>query len=149
MSVSLPPHRLQPARLLRPWDFPGKNPGVGCHFLLQGIFLTQESNPGLTHCRQTPYLLSHQGSPTCYIYYNTYIYILPCLVITSESTYDDCFVYSGHHPIVLNALSPNSPTYLGVQREFLNVVFIFYDHLRVFSVLPYVSTHVCFWVSLH
>ena len=32
-------------------DFPGKNPGVGCHFLLQGIFLTQGSNPGLPHCR--------------------------------------------------------------------------------------------------
>ena len=32
--------RLQPARLLCPWDFPGKNTGVGCHFLLQGIFPT-------------------------------------------------------------------------------------------------------------
>ena len=32
---SLQPHRLQPARLLCPWDFPGKNTGVGCHFLLQ------------------------------------------------------------------------------------------------------------------
>ena len=37
---------------------------VGCYFLLQGIFLTQGSNPGLLHCRQTLYLLSHQGSPT-------------------------------------------------------------------------------------
>ena len=35
--------------------------GVGCHFLLQGIFPTQESNPGLLHCRQTLYRLSHQG----------------------------------------------------------------------------------------
>ena len=34
------------------WDFPAKNTGVGCHFLLQGIFLTQESNPSLLHCRQ-------------------------------------------------------------------------------------------------
>ena len=33
------------------------------HFLLQGIFPTQESNPGLPHCRQTLYRLSHQGSP--------------------------------------------------------------------------------------
>ena len=33
------------------WDFPGKNTGVGCHFLLQGIFPTQGSNPG-PHCRQ-------------------------------------------------------------------------------------------------
>ena len=34
---------------------------MGCHFLLQGIFLTQGSNPGLPHCRQTLYRLSHQG----------------------------------------------------------------------------------------
>ena len=40
------PHGLQPTRLLCPWDFQGKSTGVGCHILLQGIFLTQESNPG-------------------------------------------------------------------------------------------------------
>ena len=34
------PHGPQPARLLCPWNFPGKNTGVGCHFLFQGIFLT-------------------------------------------------------------------------------------------------------------
>ena len=38
--------------------FPGKNTSVGCHFLLQGIFSTQGSNPGLLHCRQTLYRLS-------------------------------------------------------------------------------------------
>ena len=38
---------LTPTRLLCPWDFPGKNTGVGCLFLLQGIFLTQGSNPSL------------------------------------------------------------------------------------------------------
>ena len=56
-------------KLLRPWDFLSKNIGVGCRFLLQGIFLTQGSNPGLPHCRQTLYRLSHQGSPKeCYSY---------------------------------------------------------------------------------
>ena len=35
---------------LCPWDSPGKNTGVGCHFLLQGLFLTQGWNPGLLHC---------------------------------------------------------------------------------------------------
>ena len=40
-------------RLLCPWDFLGKGSGVGCHFLLQGIFPTQGSNPGPPHCRQT------------------------------------------------------------------------------------------------
>ena len=41
---SFRPHGLQLTRLLCPWDFPGKNTGVGCHFLLQGIFPTQGSN---------------------------------------------------------------------------------------------------------
>ena len=36
------PHGLSPIRLLCPWDFPGKNTGVGCHFLLQGILLTRD-----------------------------------------------------------------------------------------------------------
>ena len=44
---------IQPARLLCPWNSPGKNTGVGGHSLLQGIFPTQESNPGLLHCRQS------------------------------------------------------------------------------------------------
>ena len=44
-------------------DSPGKNTGMGCHALLQGIFPTQGSNPGLPHCRWIPYHLSHQGSP--------------------------------------------------------------------------------------
>ena len=43
-------------------DSPGKNYGVGCHALLQGIFPTQGSNPGLLDCRQILYCLSHQGS---------------------------------------------------------------------------------------
>ena len=42
-------------RLLSPRDFPGVNTGVGCHFLLLGIFPAQELNPGLPHCRQTLY----------------------------------------------------------------------------------------------
>ena len=50
-------------KLLRPWDFQGKSTGVGCHFLLQGIFPTQGSNPGLSHCGQMLYRLRHQGSP--------------------------------------------------------------------------------------
>ena len=45
-------------------DSPGKNAGAGCHALLQGIFPTQGSKPGLPHCRQILYHLSHQGSPT-------------------------------------------------------------------------------------
>ena len=56
-------HGLQSVRLLYPWDSLGKNTGMISHSLLQGIFLTQGSNPGLLHYRQTFYDLSHQGSP--------------------------------------------------------------------------------------
>ena len=62
VSESLQPHGLKPTRLLCPWDFPGKNTGVGCHFLLQGIFLTQGSNPGLLHWQADSSPLSHLGS---------------------------------------------------------------------------------------
>ena len=53
---------LLPTRLLCPWASPGKNTGVGCHFLLLGIFLTQGSNPGFLHCRKILYHLRHWGS---------------------------------------------------------------------------------------
>ena len=56
VSDSLWPKGLQPARLLWPWDSPGKNTGVGCHALLHGIFPTQGLKPHLLcllHCRCT------------------------------------------------------------------------------------------------
>ena len=53
VSDSLWPYGLQPARLLYPWTSPGKNTGVSCHALLQGIFPTQGLNPCLLHCRKT------------------------------------------------------------------------------------------------
>ena len=49
LSDSLWPHGLQPTRLLCPWGSPDKNTGVGCHFLLQGIFPTWRSNLSLLH----------------------------------------------------------------------------------------------------
>ena len=52
----------------------GKNTGVGCHALLQGIFPTQELNWGLLHCRQILYQLSYQGSlGGPYLYLNIYL----------------------------------------------------------------------------
>ena len=55
MSDSLRPHELY-----CPWNSPGQNTEVGSLSLLQGIFPTQGSNPGLPHCRQILYQLSHQ-----------------------------------------------------------------------------------------
>ena len=57
----LQPHGLQPTRLLCPWDSPGKNTGMGCHFLLQEIF--QGLNPHLLHWQVSSLSLSHQAIP--------------------------------------------------------------------------------------
>ena len=54
---------LRPHGLYSPWNSPGQNTGVGSLSLLRGIFPSQGSNPGLPHCRQIPYQLSHKGSP--------------------------------------------------------------------------------------
>ena len=60
---------VKPARLLWPWDSPGKHPRVGSSSLLQGIFLTQGLNLGFLPCRQTLYHLSHQYSFYLFIYF--------------------------------------------------------------------------------
>ena len=58
MSDSLRPHGLH-----SPWNSPSQSTGVGSLSLLQGIFLTQELNPRLPHCRRILHQLSHKGSP--------------------------------------------------------------------------------------
>ena len=105
VSISLRPHGLQPARLLCLWDSSGKNTGVGCHALLQGIFLTQGLNSGLLHCRQTLYHLNHQGSQICLenaLYFKIFLNLfLDSHAIhqhfkDAESTYDE-----GSHYILI------------------------------------------------
>ena len=54
---------LRPQGLYSPWNSPGQNTGMGSRSLLQGIFPNQGLNPGLPHCRQILYQLSHKGSP--------------------------------------------------------------------------------------
>ena len=70
---------IEPARLLCPWDSSGKNTGVGCHALLQEIFLTQESNQGLMHYKQILCQLSHQGSPSRYAYLFIIYFLFLCI----------------------------------------------------------------------
>ena len=68
------PHGLQPSRLLCPWNFPGKNTGMGCHFFLQGIFLTQ----GLKLC--LPHWQADSLALCCTVslaYYSLYIQVCP------------------------------------------------------------------------
>ena len=69
-------HGLLSARLLSPWDSPGKNTGLGCHFLLQGILSnpgTEPISPVSPAMKADSLLLSHQGSPSL----RWYIYIFP------------------------------------------------------------------------
>ena len=65
MSDSLQPRRLQLARHLCPWNSPGKNTGLGCHSLLQGIFPKRDWIQvfHIAHCRLVLYHLGHKGSP--------------------------------------------------------------------------------------
>ena len=62
-SRSVVSDSLQPHGLYSPWNSPGQKTGVDNLSLLQGIFPTQGLNPGLPHCRQILYQLSHKGSP--------------------------------------------------------------------------------------
>ena len=62
-SHSVMSNSLRPQGLYSPWNSPGLNTGMGSLSLLQGIFLTQRSNPGLLHCRQILYQLNHKDNP--------------------------------------------------------------------------------------
>ena len=78
MSHSLQHCGLQTTRLLCPWDSPGKNTGVGCHFLLEGIFPTRGSYPGLplqpdSLLSEPPGPVQRPGKPGIYLYIHVYI----------------------------------------------------------------------------
>ena len=94
MSDSFQPHGLQFSRLLHPWDFPGKNTGVGCHSLFQGIFLTQGSILSLLHCRQILYNLSYQGSPCAH----TWSYLFPSWAISKTNRIPRCRAEQRYRP---------------------------------------------------
>ena len=61
--TQLCPSSLRPHGRYSPWSSPGQDTGVGSHSFLQGIITTQGLNPGLPHCRQILYQLSHQRGP--------------------------------------------------------------------------------------
>ena len=61
MSDSVQPHRQQPTRLRHPWDSPGKNTGVGCHFLLQCMKVESESE--IAQSCLTPWTEAYQAPP--------------------------------------------------------------------------------------
>ena len=78
-------------------DSPGKNTGVGCNALLQGIFPTQGLNPGLPHCRWIRYQLSYQGSPINML-------ILPKYIIYASVQFSSV---QFNRPVVSDSLGPH------------------------------------------
>ena len=100
VSDSLWPCGLQPTRLLYPWDSPGKNTGVGCCALLQGIFPTQGSNPHLLYFLhwQAGYLLASSGKPI----------FIPMYMQNRSKNLKKNSVYSHQSYIVLSLISFHS-----------------------------------------
>ena len=80
--------------LLCSWDFPGKNIGVGCHFLLQRIFLTQESNPHLLYCRTTVYHWAYREVSHSVFVVVLVIKLCPTLATPSASLEDHFIMFS-------------------------------------------------------
>ena len=64
MSDSVRPHKWQPTRLPRPWDSPGKNTGVGCHFLLQCMKVKSESEVTQVRPSASPWTAAYQVPPS-------------------------------------------------------------------------------------
>ena len=75
VSRSVVSDSLRPHGLYSPGNSPGQNTGMGSLSLLQGIFPTQGSNPGLPHCRWILYQLSHKGSPNL-LFIQTYVHLV-------------------------------------------------------------------------
>ena len=96
-----------------PWNSPGQNTEVGSLSLLQEIFPTQGSNPGLPHCRWILYLLSHQGSPR----------ILDCIAYPFSRSFPDPGIEPGSPALQVDSLpaelpgKPKAPPKYLTQRE--------------------------------
>ena len=88
-------------RLLHPWDFPVKNTGVDCHFLLQGIFTTQGSNPCHLHWQVGFLPLSHEGS-VCMCIACTCIILCVCV----SHIFFVCYIFFIHFSINGHRLVP-------------------------------------------
>ena len=95
MSNSVRPHRRQPTRLPRPWDPPGKNTGVGCHFLLQCMKVKVKSLSRVQHF-ETPWTTAYQAPPSLGFsrqqYWSGLLLPSPCVLTT---TYKSFLCYSG------------------------------------------------------
>ena len=146
VSDSLKPFQLQLVRLLCPWDFSGKNTRVDCPFLLQGIFLNQESNPDLLYSTWSPALQADSvpteppGKPKIFwlSHKNIHIFLLLCEE-GSEMAWDsfDFFfptiVYHGWESQQKKIYLWLKHTLFHVSEHFLGVSVRPWGHLFAFS----------------
>ena len=110
------------------WDSPGKNTGVGCHFLLQGIFPTQESNLGLLHCRRILYWLSYEESSRFLISHSETI---PLSKITTS-----ILIFPSFHLLPNLVSNPQAKLIL---FPLVSEMFLFRAVIRVYSFILLVS----------
>ena len=92
-------------------DSPGKNTGVGCHFLFQGIFPTQGLNPSLLHCRRIPHHPGHQGGLDKYTTF--YLFTVLVMTVLVHSGWYNKILQTGwlmnNRSLLLTVLEPGSP----------------------------------------
>ena len=105
-----------------PWNSPGQNTGLGSLSLLQGIFPTQGSNPGLPHCRRILYQLSHKGSPT----------ILEWVAYPFSSGSSQPRNWTGSPALQEDSL----PAELSGKPMLINHLYIFFDEMSHLELLP-------------
>ena len=120
---SLRPHGLQPTRLLCPWDFPGKNTGVGCRFCLQGIFRTQGWNSYLLHwqagslslrnCGGTSYL-SHEKA----VFYSNTLRSKCLTCVKSNEIFSTSFLNINGQPALPDIWEESPTRSEAIKKEF-------------------------------
>ena len=128
---------VQPTRLLCPWNSPGKNTGVGCHFILWGIFQTQGSNHvSLVFCtgRQVLYRLSHQGSPCLHMTYDKYIQAL-MLYIRAPTAFLPS-LHGDSHTVALWS-PPSQSNFRSLQCHIFAVIMYVLTTQHVQNILPF------------
>ena len=119
-----------PAGLLCPWDFPGKNTGVGCHVLLQGIFLTQVSNPhllGLLRGQASSLPPCHPGNPKNI---DAFINLYKCCALKNRNTY--LYYYVSWHVHFCRPIHTCVCIYMCI---FVGMILFQYRHQAKYSIL--------------
>ena len=147
----------EPTRLLSLWSSPGKNTGVGCHFLLQGIFPPQGLNLGLLHCRQILYLLSHLGSLLCAYSSSVHCLLWVCstscvllsviVALNCSARTDSARGLERERRDLPTSSSPHSPPPKS-QKILTNLKSTFFFLVRILLIFFFFFLGMCIWADL-